>query len=141
MTIAADLRDFISSSADDVFVRSEFATLGSAAQVGRALSGLVDAGLLVRLGVGVYARAKQSVLSGKPIPAKPLEVLAPLALTKLGVPTRLGRLARMYNDGSTLQVPPGIVLDVGSRRVSRRLGFGNKVVEYETGQPLPREPS
>lgn len=131
MTVAAKVREFVSRSADDVFLRSEFVSLGSVAQVGQALSTLVDEGLLVKLGIGVYARAKPSVLSGKPIPTKPLEVLAPLALAKLGIPTRLGRLARLYNDGSIHQVPPGVVLDVGLRRVSRRLGFGGKVVEYE----------
>ena len=51
----------------DVFVRADFMTFGSPAQVGRALTELQSQGVLVKLGVGVYAKAKPSVLSGKPI--------------------------------------------------------------------------
>lgn len=68
-----------------VVLRSEFSTIGSAAQVTRALRNLVSVGFIVRIGVGIYAKAKISVISKKPIPVRPVSVLGPEALQKLGV--------------------------------------------------------
>lgn len=95
------------------------------------LKALLDQGVLVRIGTGVYAKAKPSVLSGKPIPIAPLEVLAPLALLKLGVKVLEPKGNRDYNAGRTTQVPTGLVVNVGSRRVTRKLGFAGKLIRYE----------
>lgn len=77
-----------------MFLCSEFDQFGSPAQVGRALRQLTDGGTLIRLGVGVYAKAKPSVLTGKPIPVRPLEVLAPQVLSKLGIEVLPSRLVQ-----------------------------------------------
>lgn len=87
--------------------------------------------MLIRIGVGVYAKAKPSVLSGRPIPVEPLEVLAPIALRKLGVQVHPPRRSSDYNAGRTSQVPTGLVINVGGRRITRKLGFNGKFVEYE----------
>ena len=79
----------------------------------------------------MYAKAKPSVLSGKPIPAKPLEVLAPFALSKLGIDVAPRRLAQAYNDRLSTQVPSGIVLNTGKRRIVRQLSFNGQRVLYE----------
>nr|BFE93804.1 hypothetical protein GCM10020185_43400 [Pseudomonas brassicacearum subsp. brassicacearum] len=91
------------------FYAPSFSDFGSPAQVSRALRHLVANGVLVKLGVGVFAKAKASVLTGKPIPVRPLEVLAPLVLQKLGVKITAGRAVREYNASDSLQLPAGIV--------------------------------
>ncbi|WP_434704052.1 S-adenosylhomocysteine hydrolase [Pseudomonas sp. Z1-12] len=131
MIIEERLKRSIALRKDDVFLRSEFSDFGSPAQVSRALRHLVASGVLVKLGVGVFAKAKVSVLTGKPIPIRPLEVLAPLVLQKLGVTITAGRAAREYNASDSLQLPAGIVFDTGSRRINRKLGFGGRYVVYE----------
>jgi hypothetical protein len=131
MYIVNRLRRSVANRDADVFLRAEFDSFGSPAQVSRALTELQDKGVLVKLGVGVYAKAKPSVLSGKPIPAKPLEVLAPEILKKLGVQAGLSRQAREYNAGTSTQVPSGIVINTGKRRIQRKLGFNGKLVQYE----------
>lgn len=131
MIIEERLKRAIALRKDDVFVRADFAQFGSSAQVSRVLRQLVANGALVKLGVGVFAKAKPSSLSGKPIPVRPIEVLAPVALQKLGVKVKAGRAALAYNTGSTQQIPAGIVLDTGRRRISRKLGFGERYVSYE----------
>lgn len=68
MHLEGRLRISIAQRTDDVFLRTDFAGFGSEAQVSRALRHLVEAGVLVKLGVGVYAKAKRSALSGQPIP-------------------------------------------------------------------------
>lgn len=131
MNVIDRIRRSVANRSDDAFLRGEFERFGSPAQVSRALAALTREGLLVRLGVGVYAKAKPSVLSGEPIPVRPLEVLSPQVLRKLGVPVRPSRLARAYNEGRSSQLPAGIVLNVGNRRINRKLGFKGKVVQYE----------
>lgn len=131
MVIEERLKRSIALRKDDVFLRSEFSDFGSPAQVSRALRHLVANGVLVKLGVGVFAKAKASVLTGKPIPVRPLEVLAPLVLQKLGVKITAGRAVREYYASDSLQLPAGIVFDTGSRRINRKLGFGGRYVVYE----------
>lgn len=121
----------LANRSEDVFVRNDFARFGSTAKVGRALSKLKQEGRLVSLGVGVYAKAKPSALSGKPIPSRPLEVLAPVALKKLGVTVKPSRLTQEYNAGRTTQIPAGVVVNVGKQRIVRKLGFNGKLVQYE----------
>ena len=75
MNIVDRIKRSVANRNADVFVRADFMPFGSQAQVGRALNELQSEGVLVKLGVGVYAKAKPSVLSGKPIPIKPLSLI------------------------------------------------------------------
>jgi len=131
MNITDRIRRCIRNRADLVFRPVDFLPFGSEASVKRALKALTDKGVLVRLGVGVYAKAKPSVLSGKPIPIQPLEVLGPQALAKLGVRLQASRQTAEYNAGQSTQVPAGIVVNVGRQRVSRKIGFNGKFLQYE----------
>ena len=131
MNIIGRIKRSIANRDDEVFLRVEFERFGSPAQVGRALTQLTNEGSLVRLGVGVYAKAKPSVLTGKPIPARPLEVLAPEVLKKLGIAVMPSRLTQDYNAGRSTQLPSGIVLNTGKRRIARKLSFNGKAVQYE----------
>jgi hypothetical protein len=131
MNIVNRLERSLANRNADVFLRAEFHSFGSPAQVSRALGELQSKGVLVKLGVGVYAKAKPSVLSGKPIPTKPLEVLAPEILKKLGVQAGPSRQAHEYNAGISTQVPSGVVINTGKRRIKRKLGFNGKLIQYE----------
>lgn len=131
MNIADRIKRSISRSQARVFIRKDFEGFGSAAQITRAVRKLVQEQKLVRIGQGVYARAKPSVLSGKPIPERPLEELAPEALKKLGYVVRPSQAVRDYNAGITTQVPAGVVLNTGSNRVTRKLEFGGQKIRYE----------
>lgn len=126
--------DYLRTSREDVFRTLQFAEFGGRTSVQRALAQLIEDGQLVRIGVGVYARAKRSVLSGKPIPVQPLEVLAPQALALFGVQVEPSRAVRDYNAGKTTQVPgSGVVLNTGKRRVTRRIAFNGQGPSYERG--------
>ena len=48
----------------DVFLRSDFDDLGGYDQVGRVLRKIVREGQLIRVGQGLYARARPSITSG-----------------------------------------------------------------------------
>src|SRR5271154_3253163 len=87
----------------DVFLRSDFDDLGGYDQVGRALLSLVRKGRLMKLGYGIYTRARPSMLDGKPTPVKGLRDLAAEALSRLGIETVPTRLEQAYNAGRTTQ--------------------------------------
>jgi hypothetical protein len=115
----------------EVILRADFESMGSPSQVSRALKELMDAGKLVRLGYGVYAKARPSMLSGKPVPRVSLEQLAEEALIKLGVTVQLGRAQMAYIQGKTTQIPVSTTFNTGQRRISRKIGVGISTVRYE----------
>lgn len=113
-----------------VFVREDFNDLSDYDQVGRALKNLTKEGRLIRLGYGVYAKAKKSPINGKTVPVAPLPTLAKEALQRLGVKTAPSRLEQAYNAGKTTQVPTGRLIGVKGR-VNRKLGYQGAFVSYE----------
>lgn len=115
----------------EVILRADVESLASASQVSRALKELIQDGKIVRLGYGVYAKAKPSILSGKPIVRVSLAELAEEALQRLGVPARLGRAQEAYASGKTTQVPARTTFNTGQRRISRRITVGIRTVRYE----------
>lgn len=115
----------------EVILRSDFDAMGSASQISRALKGLIDAGKIVRLGYGVYAKARPSVISGKPIARVTLAELAQETLQKLGVPAELGRAQKKYNAGKTTQIPVRTTFNTGKRRITRKITVGISTVRYE----------
>ncbi len=114
-----------------VFLRKDFSDLGGYDQIGRILRELARAGQLVKIGYGLYAKAKTSALTGGIVPAAPLPVLAKEALERLGVTIAPSRLAQAYNAGKTTQVPTGRLIAVKGR-VSRKIAFAGAAISYES---------
>jgi hypothetical protein len=112
-------------------LRADFEALGSASQISRALKELIQDGKIVRLGYGVYAKARPSILSGKPGARVSLEELAQEALEKLGVQVELGRAQAAYAAGKTTQIPVRTTFNTGKRRISRKITVGISTVRYE----------
>jgi len=121
----------ISNRTGEVFLRADFEDMGSQSQVSRGLSNLIKAGRIVRIGYGVFAKAKQSSISGKPVPRQPLEFLTQEALKKLGVIPELGKAQADYAKGDTTQIPMQAVFNTGRRRISRKISVGNRTASYE----------
>jgi len=125
------LRRSIAARQGEVVLRRDLRGLGSASQVSRGLRQLVEDGKVVRIGLGVYAKATPSRLSGQPAPRQTLDVLAVETFKRLGIEWRQGKAQRLYNAGLTTQVPWRITFDTSPRRISRRLQVGRGVVECE----------
>jgi hypothetical protein len=135
-TLETRLLQRIDRKRGDVFLRADFDDLGGYDQVGRALRQLVREGRLVKVGQGLYARARPSLTSGEPIPVGGLGALKE-ALRRVGVETFPSRLERDYNDGRTTQVPTGRLVAV-NRRVRRKIGYGGVSLSFERAGPAPR---
>lgn len=121
----------IANSNREVFVRQDFSRFGTASRITRALASLLEEGILVRLGYGVYAKATPSVLSGNPIPRVPLEMLVAEYFQQVGVRVTPGRATREYSQGASNQVPMVLAINTGTKRVSRIIRLGNRQVMYE----------
>ncbi len=124
----------IADECGDVFLRADFADLGSYGQVGRALRTLEREGSLIRIGQGLYARATLSSLDGQPFPVNGLRTLTE-ALHRLGVETTPSRADRAYNSGQSEQVPTGRVVGVRGKRIRRRIGYGGISLIFERTKP------
>lgn len=121
----------------DVFLRADFDDLGGYDQVGRVLRGLVREGRLLKVGYGLYTRARPSLLDGKPSPTKGMRELAAEALGRLGIETAPTRMELAYNAGQSTQVPTGRVIGVRGR-VRRKINYNGFPLSYERAGPAPR---
>lgn len=66
-TLRVKIKRKILRSRKSVFVRSDFNKLGGYVQVGRALRELISEGYLIKMGYGLYARARPNRITGKPM--------------------------------------------------------------------------
>lgn len=130
-TVKDRIRASVRASKEKVFLRGEFDRFGDYRQVSRAVRELALEGVLVRVGYGVYGRARPSTLSGKPVPVETLVTIGLEAMRKLGVKADLGKEARELRAGVSAQVPTLPIISIGKARVSRKIGFGNKKLVYE----------
>ena len=114
----------------DVVLRADFADLGDYDQVGRVLRILVKEEILVKLGQGIYAKAKRSALTGELVPQGGIIQATREALTKLGVKVLPSSLERAYNADSSTQVPTGRLIGT-NKRVRRVIRYGSVQMSFE----------
>jgi hypothetical protein len=129
-TITDAIRRRLSRKRGNVFLRADFEDLGGYDQVGRCLRNLVKEGALLKIGYGLYVRAKTSALTGEIVPTKPLPDLAREALARLDVPVVLTKAEIDYRDDLSTQVPTGRRIGVRGR-ISRKISLRNAEVVYE----------
>lgn len=129
-TLERKIATRISRQKSAVVLREDFDDLGGYDQVGRALRQLTAKGAIVKIGYGLYARAKSSSFSGKLLPEKPVTEIAREALARLGVETFPNRWERLYEEGKSNQVSTGRLIGVKSR-ISRKIGYNEIYVSYE----------
>lgn len=129
-SLESKIRYRVTRRKESVFTPRDFFDLSVRDQVGRVLRKLVAEKKLIKLGYGLYARARISSLTGNIIPEKNLPDLAKEALTKLGVPVVQSSGEKDYNQGNTTQVPTGRVIAVKGR-VSRKIGYDGKYITLE----------
>jgi Family of unknown function (DUF6088) len=118
----------------NVFLRQDFADLGSYSQVGSALKQLCEEEKLKRIGQGLYGKTKICTVepfAGKVILTKGLTQIAPEALTRLGYQLSTPQAVLDYNAGISTQVPTGRRLRIQGKRTKRKIGYDNMFVSYE----------
>jgi hypothetical protein len=129
-TIEGRIAVRIARKQSPILLREDFADLGGYDQVGRALLALTEKGKLIKIGYGLYAKAKVSSLTGNTVPMEPLPALAQRALDRLGASPKPSQAATDYRKGRSTQVPTGRLIIV-NKRISRKIAYNNIVVSYE----------
>ena len=129
-TLEDKIRYRIKRNSSSVFIPKDFFDLSDRDQVGRALRALIEEDLLIKIGQGLYARAKTSTITGKVRPEKPLPALAREALKKLGVKIVESDYSKDYNEGKSTQIPTGRVIKIKGR-VSRKIGYDGKYITLQ----------
>ncbi len=125
------MQDKIRKSRRTVFLRADFDVLGGYDQVGRALRQLVGQGRLVRIGNGLYAKARMNRITGKPMLAAPggFDQVSKEALTRLGVKWEPASAEKAYQEGGT-QIPARVVIKVAGP-FHRRIAYGKNRLGIE----------
>jgi hypothetical protein len=131
LTIKDRMIRSVSMRRSEIILRSDFERMGSQSQISRVLGDFVREGRLVRIGHGVYAKARMSSLSGKPVPRQPLEVLASETLRRLNIEASGGQAEVEYTTGMSTQVPVQTTFNTGQRRISRKIIIGKRSIRYE----------
>ncbi|HCH01813.1 MAG TPA: S-adenosylhomocysteine hydrolase [Vibrio sp.] len=113
-----------------VFERKDFDGFASYDQIGRVLSQLVKQGELIKLGYGLYTKARISSLTGKPMPANPggSDALMREILKMKGVDFEMDSLSLKSLSGESNQIPSSIHYSWDPKQFNRKLVVGNRVL-------------
>ena len=133
LTLREKVEARIAERGDDAFLTREFTDLGGERQVLRALRELTEAGKLIRLGYGTYARAEISPITQQPMLAGDgFGSVSRQVLDKLKVGWGPTSAERDYNEGRSTQVPmtARVRLRPGTR-ISRKLRYKTMELAFE----------
>jgi hypothetical protein len=121
-TLKSKVKSKINRSRRLVFMRSDFEKLGGYDQVGRALNALKKDGCLIKIGYGLYSKARTNRLTGQPMLDADggfVQVVEE-ALNRLKVNWDVSDSVSSYQNGST-QIPANakvIIRDRFSRQIA-----------------------
>lgn len=130
-SLEAKIQYRIKRSKRSVFMISDFSDLSDPNQIGRVFRTLVKKQLVVKIGHGVFAKAKISSVTQKVIPVKDLPTLGIEIVKKLGLQTVQTEYEKAYQEGLSTQVPTGRVIGVKGR-ISRKIGFNGRYIIYKS---------
>lgn len=121
----------IKRSRKKVFLRKDFAKLGGYDQVGRALNSLAQKGNLIRIGYGLYAKARINRITGAPMVAAAggFAEVCREGLNRLKIDWEYNDATKAYLSNTSLQVPADFQPIIKSR-FSRKIGYNNKELKY-----------
>lgn len=130
MTIQDRLVTRIKRAKRSVFMRSDFADIADYDQVGRGLRNLVRDGLLLKIGYGLYVRARINRITGTLMPDHPAGNDGVLieAMERLGVDYQLDDLSLKSLSGENTQIPASIKIIPKSSRFTRKITVGKQRV-------------
>ena len=129
MTINNKVKNRIKRSKKFVFDRSDFKDLAGYDQIGRALKLLVDTEELLRIGYGLYTKARKNRITGNLMPSSPAGADGVLleAIKKLGIDYKFDRFSEQSLNGNSLQIPASFKI-ITNCRFKRKLVINNKTI-------------
>ena len=122
MTAVERVYQKIKRSRRYVFERKDFDGFASYDQIGRALRQLVKQGELIKLGYGLYTKARMNSLTGRPMPTNPggSDALMREILKMKGVDFEMDKLSLQSLSGKSTQITSSIQY-LATRHVTKDL--------------------
>jgi hypothetical protein len=141
MTAYETLKEFISNNSQKVFFTDDIlvAINFSRSSVMRALKLLLQEESLFRLGYGIYVTSAATSF-GTLAPSTSVEKAAVAFFRKKNIPWKDGYLRRQNLLGRSTQIPVRSSFDVGNSRITRKIGVGKCVIQYERNCKTPDLP-
>ena len=129
MPIKVRMQKRLSRSKRYVFMRADFKDIAGYDQIGRVLRDLVESGELLKVGYGVYTKARKNPITGRIMPACPggSDAVILEALERLDVGYSFGRSSAKYLSGESTQIPAYTQIET-PYRFKRRLSIGNSLL-------------
>lgn len=129
MTITSKVKARINRSKRYVFARADFTDIAGYDQVGRVLKKLVDAGDLLRIGYGLYTKARKNRITGNLMPASPAGADGVIleAIEKLGIDYKFDEFSQRSIDGDSLQIPASFQI-ITNNRFKRKIVVSNSTI-------------
>lgn len=126
MPIKALMQKRLSRSRRYVFMRADFKDIAGYDQIGRVLRDLVESGELLKVGYGVYTKARKNPITGRIMPACPggSDAVILEALERLDIGYSFDRSSAKYLSGESTQIPAYTQIET-PYRFKRRLSIGN----------------
>jgi hypothetical protein len=130
MTIQDKIQTRVKRAKRSVFLRSDFKDIADYDQVGRGIRNLVREGLLMKIGYGLYVRARKNRISGKLMPdnAAGADGVLIEAMERLGVGYKFDELSRMNFSGQSTQIPANVKIIPIDPRFTRKISVGKQRV-------------
>lgn len=133
MTIQSRIQTRVKRSKRSVFLRSDFKDIADYDQVGRGLRNLVRDGLLMKIGYGLYVRARVNRVTGKLMPdnAAGADGVVIEAMVKLGVDYQFDDLSNLNISGESTQIPAKVKITPKNARFARKIAVGTQLVNAD----------
>jgi hypothetical protein len=130
MTIQSKVETRVKRSKASVFLRSDFKDIADYDQVGRALRLLVANKSLLKIGYGLYVRARANRITGKVMPDNPAGADGVMieAMEKLGADYKFDDLSSLNFSGDSTQIPAKVKIIPKSSRFTRKIAIGTQIV-------------
>lgn len=130
MTIQDRIKTRVKRSKRSVFLRSDFKDIADYDQVGRSLRNLTLEGVLIKIGYGLYARARVNRITGKLMPdnAAGADGVLIEAMERLDVDYKFDDLSNMNFSGQSTQIPASVKIVPTDPRFTRKITVGKQRV-------------
>lgn len=129
-TVEYKIRNRVKNIKSNVILRKDVADIGNYRQISSGLKRLVDQKELVRIGLGIYAKAYCSNFKDIILIKGGVDVTLREGLDRLNVKWEPSRDEISYNQGKTTQVPVKNIVRLKSR-CRRKIGYHKSVLIFE----------
>lgn len=113
-----------------VFERKDFDGIASYDQIGRSLNQLMDRGEIMKLGYGLYTKARVNSLTGRLMPTCPggSDALMREILKMKDIDFEIDNLSLQSLSGKNTQIPSSVHYSWDQKQFNRKLVVGNKLL-------------